>query len=307
MCAAWRKQIEKFPAPDKGRIMGISVLSGLHRAADDLPGHPGAEPAPSAAPAASLAVGERLVFSVQWNPPLYLIFLPSMEAGHATINLAAETQHRDRKAYKIVFAAKSSGILARLANITVDDHYEFITDAETLCTYSVRKREREGKRMRDIDIDYQPENRKLHLREVDVSGPVPKVLRDRDYEDIPPCVKDLFSALYAVRRNKLEVGSADRVLVGDNQTIKEIEVRVLKKERVHTEIGPYDALLVDTVAVMGGLFKNGGQFRIWFSADERRIPVKFEAKVKFGKVTGILREDKPGAGSPGAVLIHEPK
>jgi hypothetical protein len=45
---------------------------------------------------------------------------------------------------------------------------------------------------------------------------------------------------------------------------------------------------VNTVAVFGGLFKNGGQFRMWLSADNRKIPVKFEAKISLGKVTGSL-------------------
>jgi hypothetical protein len=273
-------------------IIGISLLFAGNLA-------PAPEPNPMP-PAYPFGVGERLVYGIRWNPPLYLFFLPPMEAGQATLGIAGETQYQNRKALKIVFTARSSGILARMVHLTVDDYYEFTTDAETLCTRSVIKREREGKRMRDIDIAYAPDSRKLHLREVDVAGPQPRVLRDKDYEGIPPCVKDLFSALYALRRSRLEVGSKERVLVGDNQIIKEVEIRVLKKERIRTEVGTFDAFQIDTIAVMGGLFKNGGQFRIWLSADERRMPLKFEAKVNLGKVTGILREARAGSQEPEA-------
>ena len=40
---------------------------------------------------------------------------------------------------------------------------------------------------------------------------------------------------------------------------------------------------------MGGLFKEGGQFKIWFSADEKKVPVQFEVKVKLGRVFGELK------------------
>jgi hypothetical protein len=244
-----------------------------------------------AAGALPFEVGERLVYHVQWNPPLYLFFLPPMEAGEATLSLAGETQYQNRRAFKITFTARSSGALAKLARLTVNDYYEFTTDAETFCTFRVTRREREGKRMRDIDIVYLPENRKLHLREIDASTPARRVIRDMDYNDIPPCVKDLFSALYAVRQSKLEAGWSTRVLVGENQDVQQVEIHVGKKDRIATPAGDFTAWPVTTPALIWGLFKQGGQFRMWLSADDRKMPIKFEATVEpYGKVTGILKE-----------------
>jgi len=40
---------------------------------------------------------------------------------------------------------------------------------------------------------------------------------------------------------------------------------------------------------MGGLFKEGGQFRLWVSADQRKVPLQFEVKVSLGKVVGKLK------------------
>jgi len=237
---------------------------------------------------APFASGERLVYHVEWTPPLWLFFLPAMEAGEATLTLVGETQYKDKKALKIIFTARSSGALARFTGKNIDDSYEFTTDPETFCTYRVSEMEREGKRMRDIDVLYLPDTRQVHIREVDVSGPIPRVLRDKDYDEIPPDVKDLFSALYALRQTDLAVNSSRQVLVAFNERVKEVEIRVEKSEQVHTPAGNYKAWQVSTVAVFGGLFKNGGQFRIWLSADNRKIPVKFEAKISLGKVTGSL-------------------
>jgi len=101
---------------------------------------------------APFASGERLVYHVEWTPPLWLFFLPAMEAGEATLTLAGETQYKDKKALKIIFTARSSGALARFTGKNIDDSYEFTTDPETFCTYRVSEMEREGKRMRDINV-----------------------------------------------------------------------------------------------------------------------------------------------------------
>lgn len=239
---------------------------------------------------APFATGERLVYHVEWTPPLWLFFLPAMEAGEVTLTLAGETQYQDKKALKIIFTVRSSGALAKFIGKSVDDSYEFITDRETFCTYRASEREREGKRMHDIDVVYLPDTRQVHIREVDVSGSIPRVLQDKDYDGIPPCVKDLFSTLYVLRQTDLVANSSRQVFVAYNERVKEVEIRVGKSEGVHTPAGNYKAWQVNTVAVFGGLFKNGGQFRIWLSADDRKIPVKFEAKISLGKVTGSLIE-----------------
>jgi hypothetical protein len=49
---------------------------------------------------------------------------------------------------------------------------------------------------------------------------------------------------------------------------------------------------LESVSVFGALFKGGGTFVVWFSNDARQMPVKFEAKVKLGKVFGTLKQIK---------------
>ena len=238
------------------------------------------------------AEGERLAYRIDWNPPWYLFFMPTIEAGEVTLNLAGEVEYQGTKALKIVFSALSSGTLVRLFGLHVQDTYEIITDAQTYCTRSVSKTIREGKRKRDIEVVYMPDSRQLHKRETDVSTAVPKVIRDQEYDDVPPCVKDLFSALYSLRRQTLTAGSSHRFLVSDDERIKEVEARIERIEKVETPSGVYQAWRINTVAILGGLFKNGGKFRIWLTADERKLPVRFEVQVSLGKATGSLKASR---------------
>ena len=45
----------------------------------------------------------------------------------------------------------------------------------------------------------------------------------------------------------------------------------------------------------GGLFSQNGDFHIWMSADERKMPVRFEARVRLGRVLGVLKERQGNA------------
>lgn len=234
------------------------------------------------------APGEQLLYKVEWDPPWFLFFLPKMEAGELELALASEVEHEGKPAWKISFRARSSGTLSKLAGVNVDDHIESLTDPVTLCTYAVKKRIREGKRKRDIDVTYFPADRRLHIREVDVARVPPRIVKDMHKEDIPKCVKDVFSALYALRREELKTGNTRGWVIGDNDTIKDVETRVLRNETVLGPDGPTSSLHVETVALLGGLFKQGGQFRIWLSDDSRKLPLKFQVHVKLGKVDGRL-------------------
>jgi hypothetical protein len=238
--------------------------------------------------------GERITFSVEWNPPWYLFFIPSIQSGEAGLHVVEELEYQGRSALKIVFTARSSGAFAGMAGMKVDDVFEYITDAASLCTYKATRKIREGKRKRDIEVTYLPTGQ-LHIYDVDLAA-VPSRIRKDEYKgNIPECVRDLFSALYWVRTAEFHAGAVQRSLVGNDDTIKEVESTVEKKEFVETPSGRFEAWRLNTRAILGGLFRDGGQFRFWLTADQRRIPVQFEAKVSLGKVTGKLKAMQPPA------------
>lgn len=233
--------------------------------------------------------GERLVYRVDWNPPWYLFFLPTMEAGEAELLAEGEVLFEERMALKIIFQARSSGTLASLAGVKVDDRFEILTDSGNLCTYRVSKKIHEGKRQRSLETVYFADSRRMHFYEVDEAVSPPAVRHNEYLNDIPECPKDLFSALYALRLKELRLGSTQKTIIGDDNKIKEVESKVLKLESVDVPAGRFPSWKIDTRSLLGGLFKDGGEFRIWLSADERKIPIKFEVKVKLGHVEGKLK------------------
>jgi hypothetical protein len=233
--------------------------------------------------------GEKLVYSIEWNPPWYLFFLPPMDAGEAELGVSEAFEYDGGKAVKILFTAHSSGSFTKMVGINVDDRSEFITNPDTFCTYRAFKQEREGKRKRDIEVVYKPEVRGLHIREVDLAVAPPKVKRDEDRSDIPACVQGIYSAVYSIRRKELSPGGSYKFVVGDNDKIYDVEARIGKSEQVRTPAGSFKAWKITTVATLGGLFKGTGQMKVWLSADEKKLPVQIEIKAPVGMVSVKLK------------------
>jgi Protein of unknown function (DUF3108) len=273
------------------RVLAVRTLilaAGLCFSASAPALHPDPVIAEDSHAAPPYSPGETLRYKVMWDPPWYLFFLPEMEAGELRLSLGKATMYGEKPAAPITFEARSSGTLASLTGVKVEDTFESLADPETLCTYAVRKRVREGKRKRDIEVTYYPEDHRLHILDTDVAKSPPHVNKDKFVDDIPACVHDVFAAVYALRRADLHVGSRDQWVLGDDDNIKRVETLVVKSEIVQGHAGPVRSLRIETIALLGGLFREGGHFRIWLSEDAHKLPVMFEIQVKLGRAYGRL-------------------
>lgn len=261
-----------------------SLLYGLLLVAFFIPAT-----SPMADSPSPFTVGERLVYKVEWDPPWYMFFLPSMEAGEVEVLLAETTRHKNRKALKIIFKARSSGRLMRMAGMKIDDEFVLLTDPDTFCTMTVSEKIREGKRKRQVDVEYMPETRQLHIREVDEAPNPPILRRDETKDNIPACVHDPLSAVYLFRKMHLDINHSEIFVIANDDKIQEVQVTVEKKENVNVPLGKMTAWKTNTTALKGGLFRAKGDFKLWLSADHRRLPVQFEAKVNLGRVVGKIK------------------
>jgi hypothetical protein len=246
---------------------------------------------PQTDPTASLSHNdaERFIYTVKWDPPWYLFFLPSMEAGELEINLASSSKFNGKVVYKIIIHARSSGMLSKLAGMKVDDEFIYYTDSYTLCTQGASGKIREGKRKRRLDLEYIAEDHKLHFVEMDEAVVPPKIKKDITKFNIPSCVQDPISALYSYRKESLDIGQEHAFTIGNDDKIKEVRTHVESKALVDTPAEKLQCWKVRVDALKDGLFKEEGQLRIWVSADERKAPVQFEAKVSLGRVLGVLK------------------
>jgi hypothetical protein len=278
------KRSQKNPHPVKIALLLLAVTAGLCPLRAQQ-GDPSAPPS-----VYSPFMGEKLGYSIDWNPPWYLFFVPEMHAGDAELYISGERDFQGKKVLEIKFEVHSSGMLSKLSGMEVHDELTFLADPETFCTLHVSKKIHEGKRKRQMDVEYLQTAGQLHIVEYDTSTDPPQLKKDKIKDNIPPCVRDPFSALYFLRRQPIKDGFTMTSVIGNDDTVKEVESRAEKLEKLNGTEGKIPAWRIKAIALMGGLFKSGGQFKVWLSADTRQVPLQFEVKVSLGRIFGRLNK-----------------
>jgi hypothetical protein len=67
-----------------------------------------------------------------------------------------------------------------------------------------------------------------------------------------------------------------------------MEVRVEEVETISSSWGKVETARVLVVMPFQGIFLNQGNIRVWFTNDDRRIPIRMKAKVIIGSIVADL-------------------
>jgi hypothetical protein len=105
---------------------------------------------------------------------------------------------------------------------------------------------------------------------------------------VPRPVFDPISVIYLLRMRDLAPGKMyDFELIADGK-LYTVHARVVRKEKVQTAAGSFNCVRVEPQMISGGVEREERMF-IWYTDDERRLPVRIRTEVKFGAVTATLR------------------
>lgn len=113
---------------------------------------------------------------------------------------------------------------------------------------------------------------------------------------VPRPVFDPISVIYYLRALDLSPGkSHDITLVADGK-VYTVHVRVVRRETIQTPAGKFNTVMVEPQMTRGGVPRAERMF-IWYSDDERRLPVRIRTEVKIGAITATLRNVQSGVAS----------
>jgi hypothetical protein len=114
---------------------------------------------------------------------------------------------------------------------------------------------------------------------------------------VPRPVYDPISVIYQLRMRDLSPGKTyDFELIADGK-LYVVHAFVVGRERVQTPAGTFDCVKVQPRMLSGGVERTERMF-IWYTDDERRLPVRIRTEIKVGAITATLRSFSNGVATP---------
>ncbi len=221
--------------------------------------------------------GERLSYDVTWL---------GMRAGIATMVVQEGPGEGGRQQLTLGMTARSSPVVTKF--YPVDNHGVSIVDLESFLPRRMTFSRREGKRFNDFEYTFRHGE-----------GLVTAVKDGKTDElAIPADAQDAMSCLYYVRKVLPFVpGASLSMTVHHDKKNYKMDVRVEALETLTGSWGKRQTARVVVIMPFQGIFLNEGNIRVWFTTDERRVPVRMKAKVIIGSIVAELMEGYRLGGS----------
>jgi len=211
---------------------------------------------------AAYRVGERLTYNVA--------FSNFVSAGHIELFVAGRGTFFNREGIQLRAHVETSGIV-NAALLSLNNDYTTYVDPQTGLPYRAQQVVREAGRTSEAARDYnQPAG----------TDALPSKLRTGE----SPGTYDLVSALYRMRAMPLADGDSYFITVVNEGQQYSAEVRVIGRQLIKTNVGSFSTI-VTRVNV-----KNSHDYklRVYFSDDERHVPVLLTAKHPEGEIRAEL-------------------
>jgi len=183
--------------------------------------------------------------------------------------------------FRITSVARSSPSFSRFFKVR-DEIETTVARADFSTTRYVKRLDEEGDKIEEVTVieDGVATRTRKKVKKVKVPRPV----------------FDPISVIYLLRQRDLSPGRVhDFDLIADGK-LYTVHAKVIRREKVQTPAGTFDCVRVEPQMISGGVERQERLF-LWYTDDERKMPVRIRTEVKFGAVTATLRGFSAGVTS----------
>ena len=228
-------------------------------------------------------VGERLTYNVA--------FANFPSAAHMEVEVVSRDVHLGRESIQLRAHVETTGVI-NVALYAINSDYTTYIDPQTGLPFRSEERPRDAIRSADFVHDFsQPAGNEA----------IPP--KQRGF----PGTYDFVSAFYRGRALPLVVGEVYNFSVRGEAAEYQAELKVVGKETIRTNVGSFPTI-VTQVKVANSPIKS---MKMYFTDDERHVPVLLSARVSSGDLTAELAGSeiiKPpeAAPTPTPVIVAAP-
>ncbi|MBI5050867.1 MAG: DUF3108 domain-containing protein [Nitrospirae bacterium] len=220
---------------------------------------------------ANPSIPEKLIYSIYWS---------GLKAGNASLEIS-----NNPEGVTITSRAASADFISLFYK--VDDMAQSILYQNGYPkNYKIKLKEGRHRRDKEVWFEKKQENK------------IQKVMFQNrlDGETVTSNLEqqafDPLSGLYEIRKRQLQVGRTEYLDIFDNKKLWNVEIQVLRKERITTPAGEFNTIVIKPIMQSEGIFMKKGEIYIWLTDDEKKVPVMMRSKVKIGSITAELVEGR---------------
>jgi hypothetical protein len=219
---------------------------------------------PAPRPGYSFPDRQTLTYSVDWR-----VF----SAGTAVIHFESDGTRE-----RISAVANTSGAINMIFH--VDDRFQSTFDRQKGCTSQFDKQTVEGRRQINatLKLDYNQGRAYMDQKNL-VNGQT-----KHEESGVPGCVTDLLTGIFYASSQPIEIGRTFVLPIFDAQHVIPVTMKVEAREEIKTTLGTFKTIRVHPTAD-AGVVKNRGDIWIWYTDDERHLPVQMRARLFWGTIT----------------------
>jgi hypothetical protein len=231
-----------------------------------------------------LWIGERLTYSISYF---------GVSAGDFTLEVMPHKEIGGRKVYHLRGNAVSSAVFSLFYRL--NDVVESFVDYEGFFSHRFHVVLDETKQKRDaLELNDSEKKQTYYWNRWDRKKE--GYVETKEFGPIEAFSQDSMSALYYVRTIPLPTGSVATFPVVSEGKTWEAVCTVVRREVVSSPLGDVQAIVIRPEMKYQGILKKTGDSFLWLTDDDRRIPIRLDAKVRIGTVSAVLK--KVDLGTP---------
>lgn len=235
-------------------------------------------------PSDAFGAGERITYRVHYG---------FVTAGEAELLIDNKLHTiNDRPSYRIELRGRTTGLADKLYG--VNNNWGTYLDTAAVVPHRFYRHIKEGNYRKNEVVHFKQLNQKAV---VSILSKDNQEIKTTDAYTVPANVQDLVSGYYYLRTLNYKIlkpGEVVSVEAFFDKEVYDMKVRFLGREKVKTELGKQNALVLSPILPENSLFKGEGAVKIWLSDDRHKIPLKIRANMFIGAVEVDIQKFEKG-------------